>query len=431
MRNVFEEFESNVRTYSRRFPAVFTRAKGAQIWDVAGRPYIDLFAGAGALNYGHNPDELKSGLITYIENDGISHALDLATEAKAAFMADFADIVLVPRGLTYRMMFPGPAGTNAVEAALKLARKITGRASVAAFTNGFHGMSLGALAATGSRFKRQGAGIPLGLIDRLPFDGYFGPDIDTIAMIERLLDDPSSGIDPPAAFLVELVQGEGGLHVASSRWMQRLAALARAVGSLLIVDDVQAGCGRTGPFFSFETTGITPDLICLSKSLSGYGLPLALVLIRPDLDIWKPGEHNGTFRGNNLAFVTARGALSFWQDEAFRARADEATAELDDFLRDLVAKLPPGAATLRGRGLMRGLALQSEALASAVSAEAFRRQVLIETSGGHDEVLKFMPPLTISPDLLADALDRIRSSVLAVIANDAPELRIATELAAE
>ncbi len=408
MLNVFSRLESNVRSYSRAFPAVFDRAKGSMIWDEAGAEYIDLFSGAGSLNYGHNPDAIKHRLMQYIERDGIAHGLDMMTTAKAGFMADLQAIILKPRQLDYRFLFPGPAGNNAVEAALKIARKATGRSSVAAFTNGFHGMTLGALAATGSAFKRGGAGVPLAGIQRLPFDGYFGPGVDTIALIETLLTDPSSGVEPPAAFLLETIQGEGGVNAASADWLRRLAALARQHGILLIVDDIQAGCGRSGSFFSFDGIGIVPDIVCLSKSLSGYGLPLALVLLRPEFDVFQPGEHNGTFRGFNHAFVTASAALAYWQDAEFQAGLDRSVAQLDTFLAGMAARwgLP-----VRGRGLMRGLVMPSGEAAAQVSAEAFRQRVLIETSGGRGEVVKFLPALTIGADGLGTALERVGDAV--------------------
>jgi diaminobutyrate-2-oxoglutarate transaminase len=412
----FESLESNVRVYCRSFPTVFQRARGAELWDVSGKRYIDLFAGAGTLNYGHNPEAIKSDLLGYIGRDGITHSLDMYTEAKAEFLQAFQTHILLPRDLRYRFMFPGPTGTNAVEAALKLARKVTGRTAVAAFTNGFHGMSLGALAATGSSFKRSGAGISLSGVQHLPYDGFYGPSIDTIDLITRLLDDPSSGYDAPAAFLVETIQGEGGIHTATPSWLRRLADLAKRHDSLLIVDDIQAGCGRTGTFFSFEESGITPDIVCLSKALSGYGLPFSLVLLKPELDVWRPGEHNGTFRGNNFAFVTGRSAiLSHWRDNAFSSSMSASSRVLDTWLTDTAKRLCFSPSVVRGRGLMRGLLLASGEVADKVVSEAFRRGVIIETSGGKGEVLKFLPPLIISPSLLSEALHRIDRSFSAVL----------------
>ena len=314
MMNTFEQYESEVRGYCRSFPAMFTSAKGAWMIDAEGRRYLDFFCGAGVLNYGHNPDRIKQALLAYLMRDGITHSLDMYTEAKQGFIERFNEVILQPRGLRYKFQFPGPTGTNAVEAALKLARKVTGREQVVGFTNAFHGMTLGALAVTGNGFKRAGAGVPLGHTASVPFDGYLGEGTDTLDYFEALLKDEGSGMDKPAAVIVETVQAEGGVNVASIEWLQRLRRVTEEHGVLLIVDDIQVGCGRTGTFFSFEDAGIVPDIVTLSKSLSGYGLPLALVLIKPELDQWAPGEHNGTFRGQNPSFVTATAALNFWTD---------------------------------------------------------------------------------------------------------------------
>src|SRR5262249_9545955 len=183
--DIFEKRESAVRSYCRLFPATFKTAREAILWDDNGRSYIDFFAGAGALNYGHNPTPLKEAMLAYLAVDGITHSLDMRTAAKAEFLETFSDRILAPRNLDYRVMFSGPTGANAVEAAIKLARKVTGRPNVAAFTNGFHGMSLGALAATGNKFNRTGAGVPLSGVDRYPYDGYFGDELDTVAMIRK------------------------------------------------------------------------------------------------------------------------------------------------------------------------------------------------------------------------------------------------------
>jgi diaminobutyrate-2-oxoglutarate transaminase len=408
-----DRLDSEVCWYSRRMPGIFGRAKGAMVWDAAGNRYIDFLTGCGVLNYGHNPERLKRALLDYMLNDGIVHSMDLHTAARQEFMRALDAIILQPRGLTYRIMFPGPTGANAVEAALKLARKVTGRPNIAAFTNGFHGVTLGALAATGAASKRAGAGIPLGLVDRLPFDGYFGSSVDTIDLIARLLDDEGSGFDPPAAFLVETVQGEGGVRAASSEWLQRIAALAQKHGSLLIIDDVQAGCGRTGTFFSFEPAGLQPDLVCLSKALSGYGLPLAALLIRPEIDIWEPGEHNGTFRGHNYAFVTARAALDYWQDRDFLHLVHNNAARLERLMSELLAVLSPDFLP-RGRGLMRGIACPNGAFAETVCAGAFRRGVLVETSGPRGEVVKFLPPLDVAAEVMDHAFEQLTEAFLTV-----------------
>ncbi|MGC0358976.1 diaminobutyrate-2-oxoglutarate transaminase [Streptomyces sp. SAI-124] len=313
--SVFETLESEVRSYCRGWPTVFDRAQGSRMYDEDGHAYLDFFAGAGSLNYGHNNPVLKRALIDYLERDGVTHGLDMSTTAKRTFLQTFQDLVLRPRDLPYKVMFPGPTGTNAVESALKLARKVKGREAIVSFTNAFHGMSLGSLAVTGNAFKRAGAGIPLVHGTPMPFDNYFDGTVEDFLWFERLLEDQGSGLNKPAAVIVETVQGEGGINVARREWLQALAALCERQDMLLIVDDIQMGCGRTGAFFSFEEAGITPDIVTVSKSISGYGLPMSLCLFKPELDIWEPGEHNGTFRGNNPAFVTATAALEqYWAD---------------------------------------------------------------------------------------------------------------------
>jgi diaminobutyrate-2-oxoglutarate transaminase len=411
---IFERLESEVRSYCRDFPAVFKRAEGAILEDVAGRRWIDLLAGAGTLNYGHNNPSIMEHVIGYLAKGGIVHSLDLHTEAKSVFLETFERLILAPRQLNYRVQFPGPTGTNAVEAALKLARKVTGRHSVVAFTGAYHGMSLGALAATANSVKRAGAGVPLGSVHFLPYEGRLGPEVDTAAFAQNMLEESGSGMDLPAAIILELVQGEGGLNTCSARWYAAIAELAQRIGALLIVDDIQAGCGRTGTFFSFEgLNGVAPDLIVLSKALSGFGTPLSILLIRPDLDIWRPGEHNGTFRGNNLGFVGATAALeTYWSDNRFVGEVREKAATVRGRLTAMVRKLPPGAATLRGRGLMTGLAFADRGRASRISADLFSAGVIAETCGPHGEVLKLLPPLTISHTLLTEALDGIEATVV-------------------
>jgi diaminobutyrate-2-oxoglutarate transaminase len=416
--NVFEKLESSVNCYAKNFPVRFDRAKGSRLFDADGRGYLDFLAGAGTLNYGHNHPVLKQALLDYIDHDGITHGLDLQTTAKRDFLAALDRYIFMPRGLDYRVQFTGPTGANAVEAALKIARNVTGRQNVVAFTNGFHGVSLGAVAATGNSLHRAGAGIPLSGVTRAYFDGYLGRDVDTIALLEKLLDDRSSGIDAPAAAIVETVQGEGGLNAASFAWLARLERLCRRHDMLLIVDDIQAGCGRTGSFFSFEPAGISPDIVTLSKSLSGYGLPLALVLLKPEYDQWKPGEHNGTFRGNNHAFVTARAALEhFWCDDAFAAAVRRKAQHLHDGFTRLAARHSP--ARVKGRGMMLGIELPSGALAEAVSANAFSKGLIIETSGAEGQVVKCLCPLTIEDAELDQALailGRAMDEVLAAAA---------------
>ncbi|MBP2478947.1 diaminobutyrate-2-oxoglutarate transaminase [Crossiella equi] len=404
---VFERHESNVRSYCRSFPAVFERARGQYLWDEHGTRYTDLLCGAGALNYGHNPPDMVAAVVAYLTGGGPVQSLDLHTRAKAEFLARFNEVVLAPRGLDdHVLQFPGPAGTLAVEAALKLARKVTGRSNVIAFRHGFHGVSLGSLATTSNLLLRGAAGVPLRDVTVLPYDTAGLAQAVTAA--------------PPAAFILETVQGEGGLHVASREFLAKLRRVADSLGALVIVDDIQAGCGRTGTFFSFDGhPELRPDLVCLSKSLSGMGLPMAALLIRREYDRWAPGEHNGTFRGHNLAFVAGTAALARWADPAFAAHALALAAAIRSSLASIVAALPSGTAEIAGRGAMSGLRFGSAELVDRIRANLFRANVIAETSGD-GRVLKLMPPLTMSlPDWTAVA------ETLGTVVTDAAALGLA------
>jgi diaminobutyrate-2-oxoglutarate transaminase len=413
----FHQHESEVRGYCRNFDRVFTSASGSIIRDVDGHEYLDFLAACGSLNYGHNDPDMREALLEHIASDGISTGLDLFTDAKGAFLDRFQQLVLKPRGLNYRVQFTGPTGTNAVEAAMKLARKVTGRSNIIAFTNGFHGVSLGALAATGNKYHRMGLSLPG--ISRAPFERYLGPEVDTADYLDQLLLDPSSGIEAPAAILLETVQGEGGLNAASPAWIRRIAALAKRHSALLIIDDVQAGCGRTGPFFSFEEMGVAPDLVVLSKSISGFGLPMAIVLIKPEHDLWGPAEHNGTFRGNTHAFVTARVALEkFWSEGAFRETVLSKAARVTEYLTR-IARLIPGS-RLKGRGMMQGISVGSGELANKICKLSFDKGLIIETSGPHDEVIKILAPLTTPESLLERGFDILQSAAAEVMGESAP-----------
>ena len=408
---IFEELESNVRSYSRSFPTVFSEARWSTLIDENGNEYIDFLSGAGTLNYGHNNPALKQVLLDYVESDGIIHGLDMATTAKAEFLRTFKEVILDPRGLDYKVQFTGPTGTNAVEAALKIARKATGRYNIVSFTNGFHGVTAGAVAATANSHYRDGLGLPPTGVSFLPYDGYLGAGTDTSRYLAQVLEDGSSGVDHPAAVIVETVQGEGGINVATFDWLRRVEAICRQHDVLLIVDDIQMGCGRTGAFFSFEEAGISPDIVTLSKSLSGYGLPLSLVLMKPELDQWKPGEHNGTFRGNNLAFVTAKAVLDeYWCDGDFSAEVRR-KGRLVHAQLEQIAEEVDGRLAVRGRGMVQGLDCGNGRIASAITRQAFAKGLVIETSGADGEVVKFLSPLTTSDKQLKEGLDILAESV--------------------
>ena len=413
---IFERLESEVRGYCRSWPAVFDTARGAEMYDEHGRRYLDFFAGAGVLNYGHNHPVLQRAAADYLLGDRVVHSLDMMTVAKRRFLQRLDELVLRPRGLDYKVQFPGPTGTNAVEAALKLARKVTGRPHIASFTNAFHGMTLGSLACTGDEGKRAGAGVALPNTVRLPFCGAVGDSVDTVDYFESMLRNGGSGVETPAAVIVETIQAEGGVNVASLDWLRRLRVLTREHGILLIVDDIQVGCGRTGPFFSFEHADIDPDIVCLSKSLSGLGLPLALVLFRRELDVWSPGEHNGTFRGHNPAFVTATAALeTFWTDAALSADVARKGRIARERLLSIAQSYPARCGDVRGRGLIQGMQC-APGVAGRTAKAAFERGLVIETAGPEGDVLKLLPPLTIPDAQLTEGLDIIEDSLRSALA---------------
>lgn len=418
---IFDRMESEVRGYIRSFPVIFKQARGSLLIDKENHEYIDFFSGAGTLNYGHNNPVFKEKLVDYLQSDGVVHGLDMATSAKQHFLETVDRVLLKPRNWNYKLQFTGPTGTNAVEAALKIARQVKGRSNIISFTHGFHGVSGGSLAATANSKFRNVSGYALGNTTFMPYDGYFGPDVDTMAYVERMIEDKSSGMDHPAAVIVETVQGEGGVNVATLRWLKELERLCKRHDMLLIVDDIQVGCGRTGSFFSFESAGISPDIITLSKSLSGYGLPMSLVLMKPELDIWKPGEHSGTFRGNNLAFVTAAEALdTYWADDAFSKEIARKERIVRDWLENVAHSYPNAGLEVRGRGLIQGLVTAGDhGLANQIAHKAFEHGVVIETSGANDEVLKLLPSLTIEDELLTRGLDVIERSLGEVLGDAA------------
>ncbi len=413
----FESYESEVRSYCRHFPTVFTKAKGADFYDEEGRKYIDFFCGAGAVNYGHNNPEIKSKLIDYLESDGVMHALDMYTVPKREFIETFEEKVLKPRGLNFKIQFPGPTGTNANEAALKLARKYTGRQNVFAFMGAFHGMTLGSLSLTTDKSSRKGAGVPLTNVTFIPAP-YMFPELDTIAYMQRLLDDDHSGVEKPAAVFLETIQAEGGIQVFDAEWLKAVREFCTKNEILMVVDDVQVGCCRSGTFFSFERAGIQPDIVTMSKSIGGYGLPLALTLINPEIDVWTPGEHNGTFRGNQLAFVAAKGGIEYMLSHKVEEQVQAKAEIIRDYLEKEVLT-QDSRLQLRGIGMIWGVEFEKipvEGLADRVIEKCFEHGLIIEGAGRKNSVVKLMPPLVISEEELIEGMKIIRQSVAECLA---------------
>ena len=416
--NIFEKCESNVRSYCRSFPAIFHRAKDSTIYSESGKEYIDFLAGAGALNYGHNNDYIKQQVMFYLNADAITHGLDLHTSAKERFLTTFSENVLSPKGLDYRIQFCGPTGTNAVEAALKLARKIKRRTGIFSFMGAYHGLTLGSIAVTGNKSIRAGTWGTSSNVSFMPYPYGFMSTIDTIAYIESVLTDPNSGIEKPAAILFETVQAEGGGIVAPTEWMQKLRTLCDEHDILLICDDIQVGCGRTGPFFSFERANIVPDMVVLSKSISGYGFPMSLLLIKPDLDIWAPAEHTGTFRGNQLAFVGGTAALELRENTDLERDVKVKAAFVEDFLTREIKSIS-AEIDIRGIGLIWGIDLTNfggEPLAKTITSRCFELGLIVERVGRNDTVLKILPPLSIEMSTLQKGCSLIKQAFAECVA---------------
>lgn len=412
MFTIFENTESNVRSYCRKFPTEFTLAKNAVLTNTAGTEYIDFFAGAGAMNYGHNNPFIKSAILDYLQEDHIIHALDMYTEAKEQFLTSFKNKILVPRNLDYKMMFCGSTGTNAVEAALKLSRKVKGRSNVFAFSGAFHGMSLGSLSMTSDVFSRTGAGVPLNNITFMPYYNAFQDPMTSLDYLESILTDDHSGIDMPAAIFLETVQAEGGINPAPVPWLQRLRAICDKYNILMVVDDIQVGVGRCGSFFSFERADIVPDMVILSKSISGFGLPMSLLLLKPEYDVFSPAEHNGTFRGNQLAFIGAKAGIDYYLETDLDSAVKEKEAYIKDFLEKEIIPLD-SRLKIRGIGMIWGIDFSAidPSYAAKTSHLCFDKHLIIELAGRKDCVLKILPPLTIEKEKLNRGLLIIRDSI--------------------
>ena len=413
MANIFEERESQVRSYCRKYPVIFDKAVNSEMYSVSGERYIDFLSVAGSMNYGHNNPEIKSAIMNYLREDNIINALDMYTKEKEHFFSVISEKILNPRQLNYKIMCCGPTGTNAVEAALKLARKNKKRKNIIAFSGAFHGMSLGSLALTTDRLSREGANVSLNNVSFVPYESE---DFDSIKYLKWILEDDHSGIDKPAAIILETVQAEGGVNVASVEWLQNIRKICTDNDILMIVDDIQVGNCRSGYFFSFERAGIVPDIVILSKSISGFGMPMALVLMKPELDIFSPAEHNGTFRGNQLAFVGGSAAIKYCEKYNLPILVREKSKLVEKYLKENIQTID-SRLRIRGIGLIWGIdfnGIQSEFALDCVH-KAFERHLIMEVAGRKDGVLKIMPPLTIPNEILLEGLQIIEQIIREIL----------------
>ncbi|MFD4609826.1 diaminobutyrate--2-oxoglutarate transaminase family protein [Streptomyces sp. NPDC058451] len=348
--------ESAARTYARALPIVPVRARGLTLEGADGRRYLDCLSGAGTLALGHNHPVVLEAIRKVLDSGAPLHALDLATPVKDAFVTELFHTL--PPGLAgrARVQFCGPAGTDAVEAAFKLVRAATGRTGMLAFAGAYHGMTEGALAASGHATDVRVARLPYPQDYRCPFGvgGARGAEL-AARWTESVLDDPKSGVPLPAGMILEPVQGEGGVIPAPDDWMRRMRRITEERSVPLIADEIQTGVGRTGTFWAVEHSGVTPDVMVLSKAIGG-SLPLAVVVYRDDLDVWEPGAHAGTFRGNQLAMAAGTATLAHVRENRLAEHAASLGFHMLTQLRDLAAHFPC-VGEVRGRGLMIGLEL--------------------------------------------------------------------------
>ncbi|MAC82603.1 MAG: diaminobutyrate--2-oxoglutarate transaminase [Arcobacter sp.] len=406
----FEKNESEIRAYCRAVPTVFKSSKNAVMIDENDKEFIDFFAGAGVLNFGHNNPKMKEAIVDFIQRDGVIHSLDMYTDVKREFIDSFVETILKPRGWEDRkLQFTGPTGTNAVEAALKLARKVTGRTEIVAFNRGFHGMTLGALACTANNAFRSSSGVPLTNVIRDTFN-----DMEALENLRQKMFDLGSGMLPPAAFIVEPVQAEGGVRPATKEWLQGVQKLANDTGALFILDSIQCGSGRCGSYFSFDDLDVDPDIIILAKGLGGVGTPIGMLVNKPEFDkAWGPGQHTGTFRGQGLSFVAGKVGLDYFKDEEF----NNETKRKGDIIRKVLDEINSKysqAIEIRQKGMMLAIEFDSAATVKEITGKCYENGLIIGACST-GEIIKFIPPLTIEDEKLNEGLNRFVASVEAVL----------------
>ncbi|HEY3985200.1 diaminobutyrate--2-oxoglutarate transaminase [Cedecea sp.] len=427
------EFESNVRSYPRKLPFAIAKAQGAWIIDVEGNRYLDCLAGAGTLALGHNHPDILQSIQNVITSGLPLHTLDLTTPLKDEF-SEYLLSLLPSQGKEYCLQFCGPSGADAVEAAIKLAKKHTGRSGVISFSGGYHGMTHGALSVTGNLSPKAAIN---GLMPEVQFMPYpheyrcplgIGGDAGVKALtyyFDNLINDVESGVRKPAAVILEAVQGEGGVNPAPAEWLQRIRKVTKEHGIVLIIDEVQAGFARTGKLFAYEHASIEPDIIVMSKAVGG-GLPLAVLGLRKEIDAWEPGHHTGTFRGNQLAMATGLTTLKYLKNNNV---ADKVAAQGEWLKGKLIAlqKRYPAIGHVRGLGLMLGIEIVKPeeaqdhmgcypadgALSALIQKKCFEAGLILERGGRNGCVLRLLPSLLISDDELEIFLSKFEKALLA------------------
>ncbi|MCU1362995.1 MAG: putative aminotransferase [Acidimicrobiaceae bacterium] len=406
--DTFDDLDSNVRYYCRKWPAVFASSHGSTLVDEDGNEYLDFFAGAGALSYGHNNPLFVEVAVEHLRAGRLLHSLDTYTPEKRDFLEAVNRHVLLPRQMDMVIQTVGPTGATCVEAALQLAQRVTGHRAVVGFDGGYHGMTYRAASVSASMSGRATSSHLKDFV-ALP---YVENVVDAdLKLLERTLRSEVNG-QRIGAVIIEPTQGEGGARAFDPVYLGALRTIARELGVLVIADEIQAGVGRTGPFFSFESSSLDPDIVCISKSISGLGLPMAINLVRRDLDAWEPGEFTGTFRGNNLAFATSAKMLDiYWSDAELEKGTELHGLTVRTALEEIASDFGDGRFVVRGNGLLCGLEVSDTQLATRIAAAAFKRRLIVETCGVGDTTIKLLPPLVIAEEELADGLVRLADAV--------------------
>ncbi|EKA2632780.1 pyridoxal phosphate-dependent class III aminotransferase [Vibrio alginolyticus] len=428
------EHESEVRSYPRRLPIAIKQAFGCLVEDTRGQIFLDCLAGAGTLALGYNHPEINQALKEQLDSGLPYQTLDIATSAKTTFIQSVKSFLPQELSENSVIQFCGPSGADAVEAAIKLAKQTTGRNTMFAFRGAYHGMTngtMGMMGNLGTKARRTGLMsdvhfMPFPYNLRCPF-GLSGDEgaKASIRYIDRLLNDDESGIMKPAAIIVEPLQGEGGVVPAPAFWLRELRRICDQHGILLIFDEIQCGVGKTGYNFAFEESGIVPDILCLSKAIGG-GLPMSLLVINKQHDTWKPGEHTGTFRGNQLAMVSGAKALEIIQRDNLVEHANIAGQYLRYGLES-IQKRVNCIAEVRGKGLMLGVEIKTpngelnkfgepqadSELTLSIQRAALERGLIVEKGGREGAVIRFLPPLIISFEQIDFALRVFEDAILA------------------
>ena len=424
--------ESSARSYPRKFPFALSKAKGSWVEDVEGNRYLDFLCGAGTLALGHNDDDVNKAMIELISSGAPLHTLDLTTPVKDRFVETVISILPEEMRGNVKIQFCSPSGTDATDAAIKLCKTATGRGSVIAFSGGYHGMGHGALSLTGNlnaKMKVQNLmpGVqfmPYPNSYRCPFGlgGEAGTDA-ACAYFERMLKDPESGVTPPAAVIIEPIQGEGGVIPAPRKFMQTIRRVTKELGIPMIVDEIQCGIGRSGQMFAFEESGIIPDVILMSKAIGG-SQPMSIVVYNKDLDKWTAGAHAGTFRGNQLAMAAGTVVLRRVSDPAFLASVREKGVYITEALNQLKKEVSI-IGDIRGRGLMIGIEFidpegkkdimghpeASGSIAAEVQKRCFEHKLVMEKGGRNGSVMRCLCALNVSKEDINTMLGIFSSAV--------------------